>query len=401
MPMREPPTDELKAQALEESEGRGPEAPENGPKQVKGSPTGMMQDENGKYSAKTLTPEDVAAMMPYFADIGPRPPFYRLFKRIGWDRKLFRERRKLRRQLKREYGMKLKPREFEQLATEVGLGLEHTPWLILFKFWAWVFGGGGLATLLGLGLLALGGFYAWSAITELAGSFTVQLNLNTMQSGFVLSETEDFKVKTGRLISEELDGVNAMTLDDMPKDLDEHDGTNNGLHYVAYSFYIRNDGSKPESYEYVLNMSDSSRGADEAIWCMLFEDGHQAIYAQPSADGDPERLFGFKYPPFFSQAYDKEYQYYQKENGRWGVQTTMWESHDVIVRGIVRDVPPGDVHHYTVIFWVEGYDPECTDSILDGYGKFYMEFNQVDEKKVTLFSNLYRTEFDEPIGSID
>ncbi len=399
MALHEPPSDEMKAKAVKDTEGRGPKAPHDTEKEPK-APNGIFRKPSGEYQAKALTPDEISALLPYYADIGERPPFYRPIKRILWDRKLFRERRKLRKQLKYEFLMKLKPREFEELATEVGLGLEHTPWLLLWWFFNWLFGAGGLATLLGLGLLAMGGIYAWSAISELAGSFTVQINYNTMQSGFVLSETADFAVKTGRLISTELEGVNAMTLSDLPKDIDEYDGTRNGARYVAYSFYIRNDGNVVDSYEYVLHMSDSSRDADLAVWCMLFEDGHQIIYADASADGDPERIWGYKIPPFYNLAYDPANQYYQKaedKDGRWGIQTTPFESRDVVVRGIVTDIEPGEIHRYTVVLWVEGYDPECTDSILDGYAKYYMEFNQVDKEKVNLFSNLYRTEFDKPL----
>ena len=387
------PTDELKKQALEENADRGPQPP-TGPKSIYEKP-------DKTFGAKRLTPDEVKRLMPYYVDIGERPPFLRLFKRLAWDRRLFRERRKLRKQLKSDFGMKLNRREFEDLATEVGLGLQKSPLLFFWWFWRWLFGGGGIFWLLGIATLLLSLFYAYSAITELAGSFTIQLNYNTMQSGFVLSETPDFDVKTGRLIGEALEKVNAMTLGDIPKDIDDHDGSNNGKRYVAYSFYIRNDGDEPEGYEYVLHLSDSYKGAEQAIWVMLFEDGKQAIYAMPSADGDPERHYGYiRNAPFYDVAYNPEYQYYQKDDGKWGVQVTNFVDDEIVVQGIVRDVPPGGVHRYTVVIWCEGYDPECTDAIFDGYAKYYMEFNPIDEKKVTLFSNLYHTEFDEPIGKI-
>ena len=387
------PTDELKAKAVEESADRGPQPP-TGPKSI-------YQKPDKTYGAKRLTPEEVKRLMPYYADIGERPPFLRLIKRLAWDRKLFRERKKLRKELKTDFGMKLNRREFEELATEVGLGLEKSPLLFFFWFWRWLFGGGGLPWLLGLATLGLSIFYGYSAISELAGSFTIQLNYNTMQSGFVLSETADFAVRSGRLIGLPQEKVNAMTLGDIPKDIDDYDGSNNGKRYVAYSFYIRNDGDAPDGYEYVLHLADSDRGADEAIWVMLFEDGKQAVYAKVSADGDPERHYGYiKDPPFYDVAYNAEYQYYQKEDGKWGVQTTAFVDDEIVVQGIVRDVAPGEVHRYTVVIWCEGYDPECTDAIFDGYAKFYMEFNPIDEQKVTLFSNLYRKEFYDPAAGI-
>ena len=394
------PRDELKAKAVEESAGRGPKAPE-APTPVPTGPSTIHQEKNGKYTARRLTPEEVRALMPYYVELGEKPPLLNLIARARWNVRLFRERRKLRKQLKNDFGMKPKPKEFEEIARSVGLGLDKSPAFLFWWFWSWLFGGGGILWLLGLAVLMLCGFFAWSSISEYAGSFTVQINYNTMQSGFVLSETEDFAVKTGRLISQELEKINAVTVGDLPKDVYLGDGVKNGKNYVAYSFYIRNDGDAPDGYEYVLHMKDSFRNAEQAIWCMLFEDDRQVIYAMPSADGDPERLSGYiRTPPFYEEAYDKEYQYYRKEDGKWGIQTTPCESKEVVARGYVRDVQPGEAHRYTVVLWVEGYDPECTDDIFDGYAKYYMEFNPIDEKQVSLFSNLYRTPFTVTSGSM-
>ena len=393
MPQNEmPPTDEQKAEALKEAEKRGPQPlPDRR----------IRPDKNGRFVSKPLTLDDVKNMMPYYADMDIPPSWLHPFKRIAWNHKLFKERRKLKADLRENYGMRLKPRDFNKLCTEVGLGLESKALTALWLIWHWLFGFGGLATVLGVALLTLCGIFLWSAIAELAGSFTVQINNNTMQSNFVLSETPGFEKKTGRLVSTELTKVNAMTLYDLPEDIDEGDGVKNGTHYAAYSFYIMNDGDTTDRYEYVVHMTDSTKGAEYATWLMLFEDGKQVIYAEPSGDGDPERLAGYyKEAPFYESSYDPQKQYYKKSADIWGVETTPFESHEIVVRGLVENIKPGESHKYTVVVWLEGYDPECTDNLFDGYTRFYIEFRTVDDERIDLFSNLYRREFEEPIAEL-
>jgi hypothetical protein len=61
---------------------------------------------------------------------------------------------------------------------------------------------------------------------------------------------------------------------------------------------------------------------------------------------------------------------------------------------MVDNVEVGDIHKYTVVIWVEGNDPECTDAIFGGYAKFSMKFdkgNTTDSKSI--FKGVYRTEY--------
>ena len=48
-----------------------------------------------------------------------------------------------------------------------------------------------------------------------------------------------------------------------------------------------------------------------------------------------------------------------------------------------QNFKPGDVHEYTLVLWVEGSDPECTDNILGGEFKVEMQFysEHIEEEK--------------------
>ena len=47
-----------------------------------------------------------------------------------------------------------------------------------------------------------------------------------------------------------------------------------------------------------------------------------------------------------------------------------------------ESIQPGEIHEYTLVLWVEGADPECTDNILGGEFKVEMQFysEHVEEK---------------------
>jgi hypothetical protein len=40
----------------------------------------------------------------------------------------------------------------------------------------------------------------------------------------------------------------------------------------------------------------------------------------------------------------------------------------------VKNFRPGDIHKYTIVIWLEGSDPECTNNILGGEIKLHMDF---------------------------
>ena len=351
-----------------------------------------------KYTAEGLTGEQLKNLMPLYHDIGPKPLGFGPTKwKWYWAR--HKERKKLRKDLRENYHI-TKWRDFEMTARECGIGIDNPVIGFLLGLLGWITTAGGIASLLGGAALVLAAMFAYSFLQEQAGSFTVQINPNTMKCGFTISETADFEVSTARLDSRELRNVNAITLADIPFNIDKVDGQHNGEFYVAYTFYIKNEGEETSAYEYILSLTDSMFGADKAIWIMLFEDGHQVIYADTSADGDAEKLYGYTKAPFIESAYDPA-QYYQKAgSAKWGIETkptvrsTDEKDETTIVRGLVENIAPGDVHKYTVVIWLEGNDPECNDSIFGGYARFMMEFDTVTDEKKDLFASIYRTEYD-------
>jgi hypothetical protein len=313
-------------------------------------------------------------------------------------RRLIKAERKVLRKQLIESGIKSKF-EFEQIARDLGLvldgGRKVRGLIFLNMNWTKLVSSIGLkGVLLGSGTL-LTTMFMVASLADKAGSFTINLTADMLRSGYVLSETADFAEERSRLFSKEVEEVNNITLEDIAQDVDMIDGPHNANNYIAYTFYIKNTGESVSSYNYYLRIESQTMSVASAIWLLFFEDGKQILYAQPGADNRPEELYGFSKPPFADSAYYYDKQYYE-ENGKYGVITTPFVSNNMVVQGLVENVEPKEVHKYTVVMWVEGNDPDCTNDIFGGYAKFSMDFEKSkDEDNGGLFEGVYRTEYDD------
>ena len=176
------------------------------------------------------------------------------------------------------------------------------------------------------------------------GCFTVTVNkMDNAQYALTLSETADFANPSGRLnckANEQITNIDGATL---PLDLDQIDGSHNGENYVAYTFYCKNAGNTEVSYEYQVVISNMSLDIEKAVRVRLYVNGAYTDYARTRTDGTgPEE--GTK--EFYTER--------------------------TIARDVINNFKPGDVTKYTVVIWLEGSDPDCTDKILGGEFKIDM-----------------------------
>ncbi|NLW14829.1 MAG: hypothetical protein GX038_01005, partial [Erysipelothrix sp.] len=54
--------------------------------------------------------------------------------------------------------------------------------------------------------------------------------------------------------------------------------------------------------------------------------------------------------------------------------TTPFTSENLVMREHVPNFVPGERHKYTIVLWLEGSDPDCTDNILGGEFKVHLDF---------------------------
>ena len=188
------------------------------------------------------------------------------------------------------------------------------------------------------------------------GNFSVTLDKNLyFDKGMIIYDDVNYKVYRSELYAKTPESFDNISYRWLPDNLhDSMGGTHNGDNYLAYTFYIENQGDLVNNYYYEIVIDDVIKNVDEAVRIRIYKnDGSYVTYAKKSAKGTAE-------------------------SG-----TVTFVSDEIIAREHVADFNPGDIHKYTVVMWIEGSDPECTDNILGGEFKAHLDFKSefIDEKE--------------------
>lgn len=178
------------------------------------------------------------------------------------------------------------------------------------------------------------------------GKFTVTLDPNfSLKSGIVLFDTKDDRNPKNRLYAKEIDFMDNISYKWLPSTLNtESDGSHNGQNYIAYTFYVGNEGKETLNYWYQINILDVIKNVDEAARILVYENGTPTTYAKKnSLTNLPEK--GTE--PFYSK--------------------------DIAVLKQRKNFKPGTIDKYTIVIYIEGDDPDCVDAIIGGEIKLNME----------------------------
>ncbi len=292
-------------------------------------------------------------------------------------------RKKLKKELK-AMGIKGKS-EFELAASSRGLYFDKKknrflPFLTFWKKGGWA--------LLAAAALLLAALFAISVVSDLQGHFTISLSENLFDEGFVLSETKGFENPTTHLFATPAESIPCVSIIDIPKDINDIDGQHNG-DYFATTFYIRNEGSSTVGYDWQLRLNAESKKLSGAVWIMVFEDDKMTFYAKSDEKGEPQCLpakddntRGYMNPPLYEMAKDVSQYEEIKVNefaSRWRIIPKPFTSNEVITEGKVLKVKPQEVHKYTIVMWLEGDDPDCTDELIGGHLGMDLQFEMIEE----------------------
>lgn len=242
--------------------------------------------------------------------------------------------------------------------------------------------------------------YIMAAFYTGRGEFVVKLDRPMADGGWLLSETPDFSERLITLRNDAVEDVTNITLEDIPKDVMDVDGKHNGRDYVAYTFYVKNCTGATQNYQYQLALKSSSNGVETATWVMLFQNGKQKIYAQKNQAGYAECTYRRFEVPFAEYAKDaeymlstvkepdkahvteemKEYHDFDQIAGLYQLQTYPWSKDDIVCQDIRKKIKDQGVDKYTVVIWLEGDDPDCTDDLFGGHVEMNMMFSTVEEE---------------------
>ncbi len=202
-----------------------------------------------------------------------------------------------------------------------------------------------LALLLFLFILLV--LYVVVSIVYNGGNFSITLDRNLyLKRGIIIYDNPEYKEFRTELYAQTLEFIDNIAGKWLPDDLDNHSGgSHNGNNYVAYTFFVENLGTNVTDYWSEIVIENVIKNVDEAIRIRVYKNGEYVTYAKASANGSPEK------------------------------DTIAFRSDTLIALNHVEGFAPGDKDKYTVVIWLEGTDPECTDSILGGEIKVYMDFN--------------------------
>ena len=183
------------------------------------------------------------------------------------------------------------------------------------------------------------------------GRFTITLDSNkTLESGIAIYDNLDDPTPKRKLEATAISFMDNISWKWIPDDVDtEKDGSHNGKNYIAYSFYVENQGRQIINYWYEIIVDDVIKNVDDAIRIMIFKNGEKEVYAKKNAlSGEPE---------------EDTIKFVENKKS-----TIILEKRE--------SFSPGDRDRYTIVIWLEGDDPDCVDALIGGELKMHMKLTE-------------------------
>lgn len=169
----------------------------------------------------------------------------------------------------------------------------------------------------------------------------------------MLSESASFDDAAVKLNGGVVKDVTNITKAWLPKGLDtEKDGQHNGDNYLAYTFYLKNTGTKDLKYNTTMTITGVSKSADEAVRIQIYRNGKESTYAKASF----------------------------KDRKVAETDATKWADTDDVFKTKNSSLKVGGVDKFTVVMWIEGNDAECKDPIRGGTIRSQMVFDVAQDE---------------------
>ena len=193
--------------------------------------------------------------------------------------------------------------------------------------------------------------YSFVYIVNKSGNFTIDLDPNLRMGNLLMSPYEDFRETEVFITVKALPYMDNISEKWLPDDIDDNEGESSGSNYIAYTFFIKNNGEETISYNRIINILAIIRNVDEAVRVGIYFNGEKTVYAKVN-----------------------------KETKKPEPNTEPFVSNTKILNDIRTDFEPNEVDKYTIVIWLEGDDPECINDILGGEMKMSMVIQQEMKK---------------------
>ena len=216
-------------------------------------------------------------------------------------------------------------------------------------------------SLLGIQLFLIA-LYAVLSIIYSEGKFTISLDSNkTFKSGLAIYDNLNDPTSKRKLEADSIKFMDNISYKWLPEDIDSDEmaGPHNGDNYIAYTFFVENQKNQVLNYWYEVVVDDVIKHVDDAIRIRIYHNGQATTYAKRSGlDGEPEdNTVPFRKIP---------------------------DANSTIILEKVENLQPDQRDRITIVVWLEGDDPECTDPLIGGELKMHMiiagSHTEVDEE---------------------
>ena len=193
--------------------------------------------------------------------------------------------------------------------------------------------------------------YAISYFYDKYGSFTVKINkYDMMRQGLTLSEEPNFNKTNSVLNADIVYDMTNISGSDLPDNIDMINGSHNGESYIAYTFYLINAGDDTISYDGEMTIENVTNSVDEAVRVAVYINGDKTVYGKTKSNG----------------------------TGKESDCDSEFTSSTVVMNTRKTEFKPQAKDKYTVVIWLEGNDPDCTDELIGGTLKLGMDFKIVE-----------------------
>lgn len=225
-------------------------------------------------------------------------------------------------------------------------------------------------TLIGGALIAA---YVMASFYTQSGEFVIRVD-HPGEKRLLISDTTDFSEELLTLTGTAIVEADNISIFDIDRQVADIDGDHNGPDYVAYTFYVKNVGFDPITYNYSLSIRRATKGIENATWVLLYQNGEHQVLAAQSKDGGAECQHSEWELPFKDTVADPEQYTYDEKTGLYTLTTHPFESSNVVDSGVREALESQEIDKYTVVIWLEGEDPECVNDILGGSIEMLMKF---------------------------
>lgn len=191
------------------------------------------------------------------------------------------------------------------------------------------------------------------------GGFTVSIDDDLNGVGIVLSNSKTDTIGTTNLTANLLTSAQPIYGDSIREfEVLEKDGKYESVtgNYIGYTFYVHNNGTLDCYIESMLKITSTSHNVEKAVRFWVFYNDEGNVYKKKDE---------------------------VETNYTSSLDVKEFETDSVVCTKELDAIAPGEYHKISIIMWLEGEDPDCTDtgenSILGGALKIAMTFSAYEK----------------------